>query len=158
MAHYENSLREQFRLEGEDVIRLATGQKVTAKQQPSGYRYVTFTSSSGQKRLVRYHRLKFFLAHGYLPKLVDHRDRDRGNDLLSNLRAATKSENGMNAMRPKPSGLPRGVFPNGKRWRAEGTVSGKTHHLGTYATPEEAAVVAETWRRENHGEFYAPSV
>lgn len=41
-------------------------------------------------------RLVFLLFNGYLPKVIDHKNRDRSDDRISNLRAITHSENMIN--------------------------------------------------------------
>lgn len=45
------------------------------------------------------HRLAWFWVHGEWPKITDHRDRDKANNRLDNLRLATKSKNAVNAKR-----------------------------------------------------------
>lgn len=47
-------------------------------------------------QLVYAHRVVFFLANGYLPEVVDHRDRNTLNNLPSNLRASTHVQNARN--------------------------------------------------------------
>ena len=39
------------------------------------------------------HRLLFWLFHGYLPKEIDHEDRNRSNNGIHNLKASTRSGN-----------------------------------------------------------------
>lgn len=52
------------------------------------------TSMSGKP--VRIHRIVFALTHGYLPKYIDHIDRDKTNNAPDNLRACTQQENTRN--------------------------------------------------------------
>lgn len=49
----------------------------------------------GERWLV--HRAIFLLHHGYLPKLIDHIDRNPSNNKIENLRAANKRINALNA-------------------------------------------------------------
>ena len=48
----------------------------------------------------------------------------------------------------KPRGKPsmsgyKGVTLAGNRWAAQATMEGKRHHLGTFVSPEEAAVAVQ---------------
>lgn len=45
------------------------------------------------KTLRMKHRYLFWLYHGYLPVEVDHRDKIRDNNSISNLRSATRADN-----------------------------------------------------------------
>jgi hypothetical protein len=106
----EEALTESFELRGEDVIRLSSGKVVWPK--PKGYTLVS-VKVAGVWRPIRYHRIKFYLAHGFLPPYVDHEDRDRSNSSLGNLRPATNSQNLAN----QP---PRGKYPKGVRRHKSG--------------------------------------
>lgn len=121
-----------------------------------GYINVTL-SLSGRVYQVLLHRLKFYLANGWWPDRVDHRNLDRRDNRLSNLRAATHSQNMQNVSRP-PGKLPRGVcfvrHAKARPYNARPHVGGKAKSLGYYATPEEASEVVERTLREVHGEFY----
>ena len=44
------------------------------------------------------HRILYWIYYGYWPDLVDHKDMDKLNNLKSNLRELTKSENGLNVI------------------------------------------------------------
>lgn len=53
---------------------------------------------NGVKRQVRAHRVVYLAEHGAIPKdlVIDHIDQNKQNNVLSNLRAATFSENAKN--------------------------------------------------------------
>lgn len=135
-----------FALRGEDVVRIATGQTVLGTLHKSGYRQVRCCGL-----LLYYHRVKFFLCHGWLPPKVDHQDKDNTNNLATNLRAATQSQNMRNVTRRK-----RGVrlLASG-RWQAMAWNGVKQVALGTHATKEKASAIVEEFLRNLHGEFYA---
>jgi hypothetical protein len=79
---------------------------------------------------------------------VDHRDRNRLNAQRANLRPATQAQNLQN-LTPRRSDLPRGVYRNHGRWKAQVRHKGKTYYLGNFGTVEEAAEAAAAWRREH---------
>jgi hypothetical protein len=119
---------------------------------PEGYWYVKV----GRKRFRRC-VLVWALYHGARPaSTIDHKDRDRTNDRLDNLRLATKSQNGCNRSMHKnnTSGF-KGVsfFRQQQRWAAQIQVSGRNRLLGFYATPGEAAAAYKAASLELHGDF-----
>ena len=106
-------------------------------QNPSGYTYIEINGTA-------YHaaRLAWLLATGSWPSLfIDHKDGDRANNRLDNLREATATENARNVRlgARTSSGLKGASWygPNGK-WAAKIRVNGRLLHLGYFATPQEA--------------------
>lgn len=146
----EEAIRKTFLLRGEEVIRLSTGRPVGRGKPTVGYQTAQ-TKIDGKWRPVQVHRIKFFLTHGFLPPLVDHRDGDRLNNRSNNLRAATRTENQRNLK----AGPLRGVrCRRSGRWSAYGLLGGKQVSLGTFSTVEEALEAADSHRRGMHGEFF----
>jgi len=87
------------------------------------------------------HRLAWLHVHGHWPPGdLDHRDRDKRNNRIANLRPATRGENVANTpvRRNSASGV-KGVERVGKRWRAKIRRDGVTTHIGTFDTDDEAA-------------------
>lgn len=81
-------------------------------------------------------------VHGELPHLVpDHKDNNRSNDRLDNLRLATKGQNSINSKKNSrnTSGL-RGasLCKVMGRWRSSIRIQGVSLNLGRFDTPEEA--------------------
>jgi hypothetical protein len=83
------------------------------------------------------HRLAFLYVHGYLPKEIDHVDRNSANYRIANLRPASRRQNLANCRRKKKSGF-KGVHPCGNRWQARIRRNGIYEHLGVFATAQEA--------------------
>jgi hypothetical protein len=85
------------------------------------------------------HRLMWVMCgDGEVPSSIDHVDGDPLNNAISNLRAATHTQNMANSkcrQRADPR-LPRGVYAsgNGTRFVAQITVKGKSKSLGTFDT------------------------
>lgn len=90
------------------------------------------------------HRLAWFYVHGvWPPMLIDHKNLNRSDNRLDNLRPATVQQNNQNVVAPRRdsrSGY-RGVswLAAQQSWRATITVNGKQKHLGYFVTPEEAS-------------------
>lgn len=100
------------------------------------------------------HRVAWALHHGEWPEgELDHKNGNKTDNRLDNLRIASKSQNKVNS---KLAGsIYKGISrtPNGQRWRAMLLRHGVNTYLGTYDTAEEAAEVYAQAARELHGEF-----
>lgn len=104
------------------------------------------------------HRL---VARAFVPNpenkpCVDHIDRDRQNNVVTNLRYATKSENQWN--RGSIAGSSSryvGVFWEARRqkWKAQIQIDGKSKYLGYFTDEAAAARAYNAAAREHHGEF-----
>jgi hypothetical protein len=152
----ERLIAEQFRLVGEDVIRISTGRIVDLKSSPQGYKWVRIANSG--RTCCAYHRIKFFLIHGFMPDKVDHKSRIRADNSRDNLRAATSSENSINRPR-RTRPLPKGVSydqscKRRKRYLVAFMFQRKRHYVGRYLTVEEASKAAEDFMKKHHGDFY----
>jgi hypothetical protein len=88
------------------------------------------------------HRLAWLFTHGeFPPQLIDHINGDQRDNRISNLRAATVSQNKRNSkvQRSSKSGV-KGVWwcARIKKWQAQATYLGRKNNLGYYCTAEEA--------------------
>lgn len=100
------------------------------------------------------HRLAFLYVHGFIPSMIDHINRSKDDNRISNLRECTLSQNLKNHGRGfNGSGLPCGVRRYGRRYQASITCDGVRHYLGYYDTAEEAGAAYLTKRLELYGEF-----
>lgn len=92
-------------------------------------------------------------------ELVDHIDGNPLNNTRANLRIATTQENTRNSgIRKTNSSGFMGIWKDKERntWRAEISINGVKHRLGTYKTPEEAHVVWLEQTQRIFGEFAPP--
>lgn len=114
--------------------------------------YVRITLNHHQRPYA--HRLAFIYMTGQSPQCVDHVDLDKSNNRWANLRAADKSKNGMNRVKPKnnTSGF-KGVYYQANGYVGEVFVEGKKHYVGRFSSPEDAARAVQQKRLEIHGEF-----
>jgi hypothetical protein len=89
---------------------------------------------------------------------VDHINRDRTDNQVSNLRWSTRSENNYNTRVHKDNVLGfKGVSiqpGRNKKYHAEICHNGNIIRLGNFYTPEEAHAVYLAKARELHGEFF----
>lgn len=116
---------------------------------PIGYR-----SIRPDGKLYWEHRLAWFYMTGSWPdEEIDHRDLNRANNIWTNLRPSTSSQNKANR---KPQGkYPKGVSLHRQSglFKAGAQKNGHPIHLGYFKTPElahEAYCAAAT---KIHGEF-----
>lgn len=88
-------------------------------------------------KIMKAHQVVWFLNKGYWAKEIDHRDRNRANSQIDNLRDATRSQNQLN------KGGVKGYRQQYGRWTAYLSIDGKQTHLGSFSTEEEAKKARE---------------
>lgn len=103
------------------------------------------------------HRLAWLYTYGLYPSGdIDHRDLNKSNNALSNLRAASRSENKANVSLPtsNTSGV-KGVSWNkrARKWVAHIRVNYRKKHLGLFETKEAAAAAYSRAAEQAFGEF-----
>ncbi|MER2552593.1 MAG: HNH endonuclease [Thauera sp.] len=105
---------------------------------------------------IRLHRLGYFLATGEIPDRIDHWDRDRHNNRLSNLRPCNQKDNTGNSgiASHNTSGI-RGVSRNTRsgKWHAQIKINGKQTYLGRFDDPVEASWAYDEAAAKHFGEF-----
>lgn len=111
-----------------------------------------FLNVGGQSMLG--HRVAWFMTYGEWPGELDHKDGNKLNNAISNLRLATRSQNSVNRRGRAESGF-KGVrlSRSGKRWCA-GVLNGRRFiYLGTFDTPELAHAAYSGAAKVLHGAF-----
>ena len=110
-------------------------------------------------RIYFAHRLAWKISYSEEPPdVLDHVNGIRNDNRLENLRAASPAENTRNKgmMKNNTSGATGVVFrekAKKKKWRAQIRSDGKTIHLGSFASREDAAAAYKSAARVHHGEF-----
>jgi len=102
------------------------------------------------------HRLIFMMHHGYLPKEVDHKDGNKLNNKIENLRNATHIQNSQNVKLQKnnTSGVKNVSFEKRtKKWTVRIGIDGKYKSFGAYKDLELAELIAIEARNKHHGEY-----
>lgn len=125
---------------------------VAGNRNPNGYWVIMI-----DRRLYLAHRLAWLYSFGKWPtETVDHINRVRSDNRLSNLRAATSSENCCNSppKRKNASGKQGANYdPRRGKYRVRVTVRGRRREIGFYDTVEEAHAAYLRAVAEMHGEF-----
>jgi hypothetical protein len=100
------------------------------------------------------HRLAWLYVHGYLPKEVDHKNRNKLDNRFSNLREASRQLNACNiGITSRNTSGVKGVHWFRGKWRAQVRIKNKNHWLGDFDTVAEAATVRRKGAAKLHGEF-----
>jgi len=133
---------------------------VAGSLMPAGYIRVSVTIGGKRKRYMA-HVLAWLYVHGEMPsKFLDHKDCDRSNNRIGNLREATRSQNAMNTKRAGAIGL-KGVsvdkhMKRRKRFRASIKDGDRLRTIGHFATPQEAHAAYAKAATAAFGEFARP--
>jgi len=126
--------------------------EVAGGAHSKGYLYITI-------RGVPYlaHRLAWYLTHGSFPRQqIDHKNGDKRDNRIVNLRLATNQQNHANRgpQRNSSTGV-KGVYwfkPN-RQWKAQICVSGKSIVLGYFHDFDDAVRCRKAAELKYHGDW-----
>lgn len=100
------------------------------------------------------HVVAFAIYHGRWPThQIDHKNRIKVDNRISNLREATNAENSRNRQRPVGASGLRGVSWHKGKFIARIMVNGDAIHLGGFTNATEAANAYDAAARKYHGQF-----
>ena len=108
------------------------------------------------KKHYKLHRVIFLYHHGFLPKEIDHIDKNTFNNKIENLRPCTPSENCYNRkFRKDNTSGAKGVTyrKDINKWQAYITFNKVRKSLGTFKNFEDAKNAYEKASLELHKEF-----
>ncbi len=84
------------------------------------------------------HRLAWFITYGRWPVEIDHINRVKTDNRISNLRNCTRSENAQNRLLPKGKSGLKGAFRYHRKWKSQIYKNRKCVYLGLFNTKREA--------------------
>lgn len=102
------------------------------------------------------HRLIFEHEYGYMPKELDHENRNKQDNQIKNLRKCTSSQNNANGnMGRGGSSIYRGVSWHkiNQKWRTRISENGMEYYLGYFDSEIKAAKAYDRKAIELYGEF-----
>lgn len=105
------------------------------------YWYVNIKIGDGfrEKRNVKASHVAWYLSYGYWPnKTIDHKDQNRLNDKLDNLRLLSEREQQWNRSNKSKYYPGVSLIKSTKRFQTTIQIGRKSINLGTFDTPEEA--------------------
>lgn len=128
---------------------LKVGDVVATCQDRDGYPVLNFRGKQ-----FRAHRLAWFHYYGVWPSQLDHKNRDKKNFRIENLREATYAQNHANriVMKTSRTGI-KGVSKQGDRFRVRIRKNGEIINIGSYETAAEAIAAYGAALKVIHGEF-----
>ena len=115
-----------------------------------GY-FIRAASELGKNKRVRVHRE---IAEAPFGIFVDHIDRNKSNNLKSNLRFASRSENNKNRG-PLKGRKYKGIHKNGDTYQARIAFEGQNFSIGYFKSLMEAVAAYNLFARVLHQEFCA---
>lgn len=108
----------------------------------------------GDRGRIYLHRL---ILRAEIGEIVDHINHDTLDNRKENLRKCTHAENMRNQLKHYYSATSpyKGVTCHGRKgwWKAVISVDGKSHLIGVFERPEQAAHAYDEAARKYHGEF-----
>jgi hypothetical protein len=131
---------------------IKTGDPIYCGLQSNGY-MVCRTSTNPRRTLKAHHLVWYFTYREWPNQQVDHIDGNRSNNVIGNIRLATKSQN-MQNRKPSRRDLPKGVGRDYKgNYRATITVDGNRAYLGYFTRLEDAEAAYQAASLKLHQDF-----
>jgi hypothetical protein len=132
--------------------RIQIGARAECACRPDGYYHIR-----ADGKLYLSHRLAWLYTYGRFPAgRLDHKDRDRENNRIKNLREVTPPQNNMNVgLRQNNRSGYKGVYWNKSRNKFSAQIGfrRKLAHIGYFETARMAALAYDYCARRVFGEF-----
>lgn len=125
--------------------------KVAGTKMACGYMRLG-VKVNGKLKFFLAHRVAWVFYHGVWPsKFIDHKDKRKDNNCISNLRDVSRSVNGYNYSRASKNQTGfRGVFIDDRKSVVKYNAAYGKKHLGTFTTAEEASECYQEYVKTIH--------
>ena len=139
------------------VKNVRTGIILKARNDKDGYLRVNLYEDAIRKT----HQVHRLVANAFIDNpddklCVDHKDNDKTNNHISNLRFATSKENSQNRkLSSRNTSKVKGISFNkkAKKWHAQIMIDGISIHIGLFANLEDAKIARVNRANEAFGEY-----
>ena len=140
-------------INNEGLILKKSGLEMKHDIHKDGYHYVRLTNEA--QKHFKIHRLVYqHFGNDWNPEMtVDHRDGDKDNNHVENLRHATHQQQQFNRKAYNKLGV-KGVYQSRNKYQVLIRIDGKLIRLGLFDNVEEASLAYQTKARELHGDFF----
>jgi HNH endonuclease len=108
------------------------GTETALTNGPKGYLLLKYKG-----KMIRTHRLAWFIVHNEWPDQIDHINGDRKDNRICNLRNVTNRENSANHYKHRAGKLVGSNLNHG-RWQSSIRINGKLKYLGNFDTELQA--------------------
>lgn len=100
------------------------------------------------------HRLAWFYVHGSWPSgVIDHKDGNKDNNKIKNLRDTSQAVNCENIRKPRNNLMGASYVKKLDKWKAQITVKGTHLYLGVFDTEQLAHEAYMIAKRQHHKGF-----
>lgn len=135
-----------------DILSLNSWHRMKGYKTYYAVRYIHLRKNNYKTKSILMHRLIAEVLFGVILKKedrIDHIDGNGLNNCISNLRIVNTSANVRNSNHKGGKNKYRGAhLQYGKYYAAHITINGKSKHLGSFKTPEQAAHAYDTAYRK----------
>ena len=112
-----------------------------------------YISGTVNQKTMLMHQKVYEMKHGYVPALIDHVNKSRVDNRISNLKDKTPGENAHNKSKTIDSTSKYyGVSKNQNRWLSKIMKDGINYYLGSFSDELSAAIIYNNKAKELYGE------
>lgn len=153
----QERVRELFDYDGCNLVRISGARGRAKNGDIAGCNsYGGYLVVNIDKKRYYAHRIIHLHQFGFMPEFMDHKNMNKLDNRLCNIRACTKQENQRNhgISKANTSGV-KGVFwrEDIKKWSGSVRNNGKTIYTGVFKNIEDAKHAVMMKRKEFHGKF-----